>query len=97
MSDDDDDRIWAHCPLCKQIQRFVRVETRHGFHAVMTLLTVGLWGFSWAALAIGHYFWPWRCKHCGCADPDRTKKNVHSRRSGLAESGTSTPPDNVQP
>ena len=73
-----DERIWAHCPRCKHTQRFVRVETKHLFHAVMTVLTVGLWAISWIALIIGHRVWPWRCKHCGCNDPDLTKRRART-------------------
>lgn len=91
-----DDRIWAHCPKCKHTQRFVRVESRHLFHLCITVLTLGLWGFSWIALTVGRHFWPWRCKHCGCSNPNLKKKIVRSDRSKLAESGISKAPNNVQ-
>jgi hypothetical protein len=64
------DKIWAHCPQCKSTQRFVRVQMNHRFHAALTILTVGLWGVSWLALAIWHRFWPWQCKNCGCNELD---------------------------
>jgi hypothetical protein len=75
------DRIWAHCPRCKHTQRFIRVQTTHWFHAVMTIITCGLWIVSWIAIVIGRRIWPWRCKHCGWNDPDfgRTRKRCGTR------------------
>lgn len=70
----DDGRVWAYCPTCCHRQRFIHVEVNHAFHAVMTVLTCGLWLISWAAVWIGYRFVPWRCKHCGCSAPDFHRK-----------------------
>ena len=58
----------------------------------MTVLTLGLWGLSWIALTIGHHFWPWRCKHCGCTTPISDEKSGRSRSSVLAQPPTSQAP-----
>ena len=67
------DKLWAHCRRCKCVQRFERVQTNHRLHAILTLCTVGIWGVSWLALAIGRRFAPWRCRQCGSNDPDLTQ------------------------
>lgn len=87
-----DERIWAYCPKCKHTQRFVRVETPHRFHAVMTVFTCGLWAISWAAIAVGHRIWPWRCKHCNSSDPDLTKKRQRIRKDPETKSVVSPTP-----
>jgi len=33
-------------------------------HLLLTALTLGLWGISWAALAIAQRRKPWRCSVC---------------------------------
>jgi hypothetical protein len=80
------DKVWAYCPHCKHTQRFVRMEILHWVHAILTVVTCGLWAVSWAALVIGQRFIPWRCKHCGWSYPDFSK--IRKSRSGKSEPKT---------
>lgn len=75
------EKTWAHCPTCAHTQRFQRAHVNHGFHAVMTVLTLGLWAFSWMAVWIGHRFAPWRCRQCGSNAPDFSRVVVRRRSS----------------
>ena len=48
-------------------------------HAIFTVLTLGLWGISWAALTIGQRIQPWRCDKCGWNEPDFSKVRKRSK------------------
>jgi hypothetical protein len=41
------------------------VEVNHWLHAVLTVLTLGLWGVSWLAWSIDVRRRPWVCGECG--------------------------------
>jgi hypothetical protein len=69
-------RIRAYCRQCRHEQVFVRTEISHGVHLLVTICTLGLWSISWIAATIGHYFRPWRCKHCGSQRPQFREGNV---------------------
>ena len=68
--------MWAHCPTCKHTQRFQRVGVNHWLHAFLTVITLGLWGVSWAAVTIGYWLKPWRCKQCEGSDHGTPKKRL---------------------
>lgn len=56
------------CRKCGSIQ-LRQVEVHHGFHAVLTVCTLGLWGISWLASWIHARFLPWRCQKCYHSQP----------------------------
>lgn len=62
--------IRAYCAKCRHRQSFVKTKVNHVLHLILTILTLGLWGISWAAHTIGMYYRPWRCKHCGWHKPE---------------------------
>ena len=62
--------IRAYCARCRHKQSFVLTKVNHTVHLVFTILTLGLWGISWAAHTVGMVLRPWRCKHCGWHKPD---------------------------
>ncbi len=70
-------RIRAYCRRCKHDQVFVRNELNNWLHLFLTIVTLGLWLVSWLAILIGHFFRPWRCKHCGWHKPEeRQRKGI---------------------
>lgn len=77
------DRVLAYCPSCLETRRFSRVEVNHRLHGLLTVATLGLWGVSWLAVAIGQLIWPWRCRKCGGNSPDLIRPLVE-RSKGAA-------------
>lgn len=85
--------VQAYCPHCQYWRRFSREDIYHGFHAMLTICTAGLWGVSWLAIVLGHALWPWRCKACGCSAPDFARKQP-AASSGIAlPAALATPSD----
>ena len=87
------DKVWAYCPNCKHTTRFLRFEVNHWLHAQLTVLTLGLWGISWAALAIGQRLRPLHCNQCGWNEPDLTKKIKSRSKNEEAQAAPGTEPD----
>lgn len=56
----------AYCSFCESEQIFRRSSFRHGLHITLSVLTLGVWLISYAAL-----WWRWRitagwrCTECG--------------------------------
>ena len=63
-------QIRAYCARCRHKTSFELTTINHPVHLAITLLTLGLWGISWAAHTIGMNYRPWRCKHCGWHKPE---------------------------
>jgi len=63
-------KIRSFCARCKHRQSFEITSINHPLHFLITVLTGGLWGISWAAHTLGMISRPWRCKHCGWHKPD---------------------------
>ncbi len=76
-----------YCPSCKCHQWFKRIEPKHGFHALMTVLTLGLWSVSWLAVSIVALRKLRECPECGAI--------CKGRRVG-AEKKVPTPNASVQ-
>jgi hypothetical protein len=57
----------GYCPTCKQRRLIRRRGTNHVLHLILTVLTLGLWGIVWIALAINNRSHPSRCTVCGTA------------------------------
>jgi hypothetical protein len=55
----------AYCSSCWSERTFRKPNPQHGYHAVVTVLTLGLWLIPWAAATI-HWVrsQPWRCRRC---------------------------------
>ncbi len=58
------------CERCGKWTPHTRRSTRinHSLQLILTVVTLGLWGFVWLALTLRRYFRgpePWRCAHCG--------------------------------
>ena len=60
----------AYCPCCRSSQAFFRHQVRHGFHALMTIITVGLWSPFWILARLMAGCRPWRCVRCGWHKPE---------------------------
>jgi hypothetical protein len=60
----------AYCTRCRHRQTFVRAEVRHGIHLLLSVLTLGFWLISWAAICVASRLRPWRCEHCGWHKPE---------------------------
>jgi hypothetical protein len=80
-----DNRIRAYCRRCKHDQVFIQSDVRHWLHFWICVCTFGLWLISWLAMTIGHWFRPWRCKHCGWHRPE-------ARRGGRVRQPIEGPP-----
>jgi hypothetical protein len=48
----------------------VRARVPIARHALLSVLTGGLWLVGWAALLIGTWMRPWRCAACGWHKPE---------------------------
>jgi hypothetical protein len=78
-------KVRAHCSRCRHEQLFIRAELNHPLHLALTVVTLGLWTVSWAALCIGKLMRPWRCEHCGWHNPEfegRSSKSARLVRRG---------------
>jgi hypothetical protein len=58
------DRLRAYCVRCRHVQLFRRIEPEHGCHAMLTLITAGLWLVSWLSVVLVARLSPWRCPRC---------------------------------
>ena len=67
---EDAGRLHAYCARCRHPHVFVRTETNHGVHLLLSVATLGVWLVSWASACIGNIFQPWRCEHCGWHKPE---------------------------
>jgi transcription elongation factor Elf1 len=80
------------CPRCNHRTAVVPCQIEHRRHLVVTILSLGLWGFSWLALVLSRMIWPLECTHCGArfteeAARDATKKaeRAHMKRADVEE------------
>lgn len=55
----------AYCPTCQRQSNFQKPRINHVLHLILTLVTLGLWGFVWIALGIGNASKSVRCVTCG--------------------------------
>jgi hypothetical protein len=55
----------GHCPTCSQQRLLIREKPNHILHLILTVLTVGLWGFVWLAVTATKKNRPARCTVCG--------------------------------
>jgi len=60
----------AHCPHCGAERPFVPARVAVWRHAVLSVLTGGLWLVPWAAMLMGKSMRPWRCAACGWHKPE---------------------------
>lgn len=60
----------GYCRACQQNTRVSRQRPSHLLHLVLTILTVGLWGWVW--LFVSMFGRPWRCDQCGRTATRRT-------------------------
>jgi hypothetical protein len=92
-------RRWAErhrldwCAFCERERLFRKPPRREWVHELLTFLTLGLWGFVWAAV---HLDWrwkePWRC--CTCGHRLRAKALATGVLGAAAgESGVSASPE----
>jgi hypothetical protein len=53
------------CPVCQRLTLHAKDRPNHVLHLILTLVTFGLWGFVWLAVAIGNTQTRPRCMTCG--------------------------------
>jgi predicted RNA-binding Zn-ribbon protein involved in translation (DUF1610 family) len=58
-------QVSAHCPNCNRQTRAIGDRPNHGLHAVLTILTFGLWGIVWIIMSIKKASSGYRCQSCG--------------------------------
>jgi hypothetical protein len=66
----------AHCAHCRAERLFVHVRVAVWRHALLAVLTGGLWLMVWAALMMGKWMRPWRCAVCGWHKAEFRKKSA---------------------
>lgn len=54
----------AYCHFCQGERTFTKRPLDHHLHAVLTLLTLGLWGVGWLFLILRRSLRPVRCSSC---------------------------------
>jgi len=82
------------CERCQCEREFTRKTAAHRWHLAATILTLGMWGVGWLAVAITEARRPWRCAVCrsrfvpeakrhpqiGQPTPDRDKLPIAPRK-----------------
>lgn len=62
---DDQERRTMLCRRCHLPRVFERRKTRHSFHFMLALGTLGLWLPVWGTVIILQLLKPWKCTACG--------------------------------
>jgi len=52
------------CRTCAGKRTFEKTVVRHDIHLLLTVLSLGLWGFCWLLISIKSFATPWRCRKC---------------------------------
>lgn len=53
----------GYCKMCEAQRKVTRPKANHVLHLILTIITLGVWGFIWLGVAV--QFGGWRCDTCG--------------------------------
>jgi hypothetical protein len=73
----------GECRECGTDSVLRRRVPRHEVHLVLTILTMGFWGFCWIITIIAARWEPWRCR--GCDRPQEEPRPEATRGHASAE------------
>ncbi len=58
-------KLQRYCTDCEQHVLGEKNSPNHVLHLLLTLVTVGFWGFIWVFTMVVDAFTPYRCPQCG--------------------------------